>query len=134
MGLASGNLLSVMKPIQTTNHGQAMIYGLRCGSWLLVQLSTNIAHQRGLCDRGKRLTLALKPTSEVQFAAAEFDRLLPRKRDLSMLTAKNKVKEWPYHPNPQDKSTTVIVQAEESKLFAVLLSLVSDFDGAVFAR
>jgi hypothetical protein len=33
-------------------------------------------------------------------AAAEFDRLLPRKRGLSMLTAKNKVEEWPYHPNP----------------------------------
>ena len=38
-------------------------------------------------------------------AAAEFDRLRPRKRGLSMLTAKNKVEEWPYHPNPQDKST-----------------------------
>ena len=51
----------------------------------------------------------------LNLAAAEFDRLLPRKRGLSMLTAKNKVEEWPYHPNPQDKSTTVIVQAEESK-------------------
>jgi hypothetical protein len=41
----------------------------------------------------------------LNLAAAEFDRLLPRKRGLSMLTAKNKVEEWPYHPNPQDKFT-----------------------------
>jgi hypothetical protein len=41
----------------------------------------------------------------LHLAAAEFDRLLPRKRGLSMLAAKNKVEEWPYHPNPQDKST-----------------------------
>jgi hypothetical protein len=32
-----------------------------------------------------------------------------------MLTAKNKVEEWPYHPNPQDKFTISIVQAAESK-------------------
>jgi len=33
-----------------------------------------------------------------------------------MLTAKNKVEEWPYHPNPQDKFTISIVHAEESKV------------------
>src|SRR5215813_4583728 len=33
-----------------------------------------------------------------------------------MLTAKNKVEEWPYHPNPQYKFTISIVQAEESKV------------------
>ena len=31
--------------------------------------------------------------------------LASRKRGPSMLTAKNKVEEWPYHPNPQDKFT-----------------------------
>ena len=66
MGLASGNLLSVMEPVQTTKHGQTMIYGLRCGLWLLVQLMTNIVHQRGLCDHGNRLMLAPIPASEVQ--------------------------------------------------------------------
>ena len=44
-------------------------------------------------------------------AATKFDRLRPWKRGLSMLTAKNKVEEWPYHPNPLDKSTILIVQA-----------------------
>jgi hypothetical protein len=48
----------------------------------------------------------------------EFDRLLLRKRGLSMLTAKNKVEEWSYHPNPQDKFTISIVQAEKSKVVA----------------
>ena len=35
MGLASGNLLSVMEPIQTTNHGQTMITvcGVGRGCW-----------------------------------------------------------------------------------------------------
>jgi len=32
-----------------------------------------------------------------------------------MLTAKNKIEEWTNHPNPQDKFTISIVQAEESK-------------------
>jgi hypothetical protein len=49
-------------------------------------------------------------------AATGFDRLRLRKRGLSMLTAKNKVEEWPYHPNPQEKVTISIVQAEESKV------------------
>ena len=43
-----------------------MIYGLRRGLWLLVQLMTDIVQQRGLGDLGKSLGLALKPTSEVQ--------------------------------------------------------------------
>src|SRR6266481_9506365 len=50
----------------------------------------------------------------LNLAGAEFDRLLPRKRGLSMLTAKNKVEERPYHPNPQDKFTISIVHQEES--------------------
>jgi hypothetical protein len=43
----------------------------------------------------------------IRFAldGTEFDRVCPRKRGLSMLTAKNKVEEWPYHRNPQDKFT-----------------------------
>src|SRR5207302_7766162 len=66
MGKAGGDLLSVMEPIQTTNHSQAMIYGLRRGLRLLVQLMPNIVQQRGLSDLGQSLVLALKPASEVQ--------------------------------------------------------------------
>jgi hypothetical protein len=42
MGVAGGNLLSVMESIQTTNHGQAMIHGLGSGLRLLVQLMPDI--------------------------------------------------------------------------------------------
>src|SRR5439155_151353 len=61
MGMAGGNLLSELESIQTTNHGQAMIYGLRCGWGLLVQLMPDVVQQRGLGDLGKGLGLALKP-------------------------------------------------------------------------
>jgi hypothetical protein len=43
-----------------------------------------------------------------------------------MLASKNKVEEWPYHPNPQDNFTISIVQAEESLMccgFSVLPAL-----------
>ena len=66
MGMAAGNLLSVVESIQTTNHGQAMIYGLRGRLGLLAQLMADIVQQCGLGDFGKGLGLALKPTSEVQ--------------------------------------------------------------------
>ena len=66
VGMAGRNLLPVMKSVQTTNHGQAMIYGLRRGPRLLVQLMTNIVPQRGFRDGRKRLMLVLKPTSKVQ--------------------------------------------------------------------
>jgi len=66
MGMARGNLLSVVESIQTTNHRQAVIDGRRCGLGLLVQLIPNIVQQRGLGDGGKDLRLALKPASEVQ--------------------------------------------------------------------
>jgi hypothetical protein len=66
MGMAIGNLLSVMEAIQTTDYGQTMIDGLRCGSWLLVQLMANIVQQGGLGDGSQGLMLALKPTSEVK--------------------------------------------------------------------
>jgi len=66
MRIASGNLLSMVESIQTTNHGQAMIYGLRRGLGLLVQLMPNIVQQGGFSDRGKGLMLALKPTSEMK--------------------------------------------------------------------
>ena len=66
MGMAGGNLLSMMESVQTTNDGQAMIYGLRRGLGLLVQLMTNVVQQRGFGDRGKCLGASLKPTREVQ--------------------------------------------------------------------
>ena len=69
---------------------------------------------------GKLLSAIQADNIRFALAAAEFDRLLPRKRGLSMLTAKNKVEQWPYHPNPQDKSTILIVQAEESKNLSCL--------------
>ena len=64
--MAAGDLLSEVESIQTTNHSQAMIYGLRSGLGLLVQLMADIVQQCGLRDFGKRLGLALKPASEVQ--------------------------------------------------------------------
>ena len=42
MGMAGRNLLTVMESIQTTNHGQAMIYGLRRGLRLLIELVTDV--------------------------------------------------------------------------------------------
>ena len=66
MGMAGGNLLSVVESIQATNHRQAMIYGLRSRLGLLAQLMADIVQQCGFGDFGKSLGLALKPTSEVQ--------------------------------------------------------------------
>ncbi len=43
-----------------------MIYGLRRGLGLLVQLVPHIVQQRGFGDLGKGLGLALKPTGEVK--------------------------------------------------------------------
>ena len=43
-----------------------MIYGLRCGAGLLVQLMADVIQQRGLGDLRQRLRLALEPASEVQ--------------------------------------------------------------------
>jgi hypothetical protein len=54
MGLASGNLLSVMEPVQTTNHGQTMIYGLRRGLGILIELVTDVVEQSGLGDFRQR--------------------------------------------------------------------------------
>ena len=48
--LAGRNLLSVMEAIQTTQHAQAMIYGLRRGFGLLIQLVTDIVEQGGFSD------------------------------------------------------------------------------------
>ena len=53
MGMAGGDLLSVMESIQTTNHGQAMIYGLRSGFGLLAQLMADIVQQSGFGDLGQ---------------------------------------------------------------------------------
>ena len=66
MGMAAGDLLSEVESIQATNHRQAMIYGLRSGLGLLVQLMADIVQQRGLGDFRKSLGPALKPTGEVQ--------------------------------------------------------------------
>jgi hypothetical protein len=52
---------------------------------------------------GKLLSAIQADNVRFALAAIEFDRLLLRKRGLSTLTAKNKVEEWPNHPNPQDK-------------------------------
>jgi hypothetical protein len=55
-----------------------------------------------------------------------------------MLTSKNKVEEWPYHPNPQDKFTISIVQVEESKVLRLFcrrcLALVELYLLAVASR
>ena len=71
----------------------------------------------------------------IRFAlsAAGFDRLRSRKRGPSMLTAENKVEEWPYHPNPQDKFTISIVQAAESKALRYFCRRCLALVGAVFA-
>ena len=54
MGLASRNLLSVMEPVQTTNHGQTMIYGLWRWLGILIELVTDIVEQSGLGDLRQR--------------------------------------------------------------------------------
>ena len=55
MGMAGGDLLSVMESIQTPNHRQAMIYGLRRRLGLLTQLMADIVQQRGFGDFGQGL-------------------------------------------------------------------------------
>jgi hypothetical protein len=50
MGMAAGDLLSDMESIQATNHGQAMVHGLRSRLRLLAQLMADIIQQCGLCD------------------------------------------------------------------------------------
>ena len=54
MGIAGGKFLSVMESIQTTDHGQAMIYGLRRGFRLLIELVTDVVEQGGLGDFRQR--------------------------------------------------------------------------------
>ena len=54
MGTAAGDLLTEMETIQTTNHGQAMIYGLRRRLGLLVELMADIVEQCGLGDSAER--------------------------------------------------------------------------------
>jgi hypothetical protein len=66
MGITGGNFLPVVESVQTMDHGQAMIYGLRRGLGLLVQLMPDVVQQRGFGDRGKGLGASLKPTREVQ--------------------------------------------------------------------
>ncbi|MEK7995922.1 MAG: hypothetical protein AAB403_19150 [Planctomycetota bacterium] len=66
MGVASGNLLPMMESVYAPNHRQAMIYGLWCGTWLLVQLITDIVPQRGFGDFRQGLRLTLEPASEVK--------------------------------------------------------------------
>jgi hypothetical protein len=54
---------------------------------------------------GKLLSAIQADNVRFALTVTKFVGLLPRKRGLSMLTAKNKVEEWPYHPNPLDQST-----------------------------
>src|SRR5271165_4986049 len=54
VGMGGGNLLSVMESVQTTNHGQAMIYRLRRGLRILIELVTDVVEQRGLGDLRQR--------------------------------------------------------------------------------
>ena len=63
---AAGISLSVVEAIQATNHGQAMIDGLRRGLGLLIQLMTDIVQQGGLGDPGQRPGRVLEPAGEVQ--------------------------------------------------------------------
>src|SRR6266508_5949973 len=66
MGITGGNFPHVMESVQAMDYGQAMIYGLRRGLGLLVQLMPDVVQQRGFGDRGKGLGASLKPTREVQ--------------------------------------------------------------------
>ena len=66
MGMAGGDLLSMMESIQTPNYGQAVIDGGRRGPGLLVQFMPNVFQQYRLGERSEVLRLALTPASEVQ--------------------------------------------------------------------
>jgi hypothetical protein len=63
MGITGGNFPPVMESVQTMDHGQAMIYGLRRGLGLLVQLMPDVVQQRRFGDRGEGLE-RLKPARE----------------------------------------------------------------------
>jgi hypothetical protein len=64
--LAAGNLLSVVEAVQTTQHAQAMIYGLRRGFGLLIQLVTGIIEQGGFGDLRQRR--AFRPPTDPKVA------------------------------------------------------------------
>src|ERR1035441_7810775 len=68
MGIAGGKFLTVMESIQTTDHGQAMIYGLRRGLRLLIELVTDVVEQGGLGDlrQRQRQRRFAPPAGEVQ--------------------------------------------------------------------
>ena len=66
MHLAGGNLLTGMEAIAAAHRTQAMIHGLRAGFGILLELVTNIVHEGGLSDLGKRLMLRFKPAGKIE--------------------------------------------------------------------
>src|SRR5215469_1833267 len=64
--LASRNLMSVMKAIQTAQHAQAVIDGLRRGFGLVIELAANIVEQEGLVELRQRVPCRPQPTCQVE--------------------------------------------------------------------
>ena len=65
--MARGNLASLVETVQTAQHTQAMIHGLRCGWRLPVQLMTDVFEQDGIGDlQGNFEGRLLSPAGEVQ--------------------------------------------------------------------